>query len=112
MPHSLELPRMRSAVVKLVRREWFAGFIRGVVNKLIALALRHAIGRGHRLAGWRSRLKPRLAAVVRALNDLAKPATRLRCVNAVRVNGRTFHVVNLPSGKVWATYVPVLTFSI
>src|SRR6185503_6318363 len=99
MPHSLELPRMRSAVVKLVRREWFAGFIRGVVNKLIALAFRHAFGRGHRLAGGCPGLKPRLAAVIRALNDLTKPAAGLRRVNAVRVHVRTFHVINLPSGE-------------
>src|SRR5262249_16089189 len=77
MPDLFELPRLRSAVIKLVRRELFSGFFGSIVNKLIALAFRHAVWRGCRLAGGRSRLKPRLAAVVRALNDLSKPATGL-----------------------------------
>src|ERR1044072_2948635 len=112
MPDAFELPWMRSAVIKLMRRERFAGFIRGVVNKLIALALRHSLGRGRRFTGWRSRLEPRQAAVVGALNDLFEPAARLRRVNAVRIHRRTFEVINLPSGEVWATHIPLFTFSI
>src|SRR6185503_18489859 len=112
MPHSFELPGQWSAVIKLMRRERFAGFIRRVINKLVALTLRHPIGRGHRFARGRSRLKPGLATVVRALNDLTKPAAGLRCIYAVRIHGRTFHVVNLPAGEVGATNVPFLTFSI
>src|SRR5215213_1927940 len=112
MPHSFELPRMWSAVIKLMRRERLAGLIRSVVNKFIALTLRHSLRRGHRFARGRSRLKPRLAAVVGTLNDLSKPAACLRRVYAVRIHGRTFHVVNLPSGEVWATNIPFLTFSI
>src|SRR6476659_5948213 len=98
MPHSFELPRMWSAVIKLMRRERLPGFIRSVINKLIALTFRHSIRRGHRFARGRSGLEPRFAAVVRALNDLSKPAAGLRRVDAVRVHGRTLHVVNLPSG--------------
>jgi len=64
MPNSFELPRMRRAVVKLMRRERFTGFFLGVVNKLIALAFRHSVRRGRGLADGRSGLKPRLAAIV------------------------------------------------
>ena len=45
MPDSFELPWMWSAVIKLVRRERFAGFVRRVVNKFIALTLWHSVGR-------------------------------------------------------------------
>src|ERR1044072_1464202 len=97
MPDAFELPRMRSSVVKLVRRERLTGFLRRVVNELIALAHRHPFGRGLRRPGGRSRLEPGLAAIVGALNDLTKPAAGLRRIDAVRVHGRTLHVVNLPT---------------
>ena len=58
VPDPLELPRMRRAVVPLVR----AG--NAVVDELVADRL------------------PRLAAVVRALNELAEPAGGLRRVDA------------------------------
>src|SRR5687767_15163225 len=112
MPNSFELPRMWSAVIKLMRRERFAGFFRGIVNKLVALTHRHSFGRQNWRAGGRSGLEPRLAAVVRALNDLSKPAAGLRRINAVRIHGRTFHVINLPAGEMWATNVPLFSFSI
>src|SRR5687768_11804376 len=112
MPDSFELPWFCSAVIMLMRGELFAGFLRRVVNKLIALAHRHAFGRHDRSAGWRSWLEPRLATVVRALNDLAKPAAGLRRVNAVRIHGRTLHVIDLPSGEMRATNVPLYSFSI
>src|SRR6185369_16456282 len=112
MPHSLELPRMWSAVIKLVCRERLAGFLRRVVNKFITLAHRHSFGRGRRRSGGRPRLEPGLAAIVRALNDLTKPAAGLRREDAVRVHTRTLHVVNLPSGKVRPTNVPLFTLSI
>src|SRR6185369_1437339 len=112
MPNSFELPRLQSAVIKLVRGERLTGFLRRVVNKLVALTHRHTFGRGGRRAGGRSRLKPRLAAIVGALNDLTKPAAGLRRVNAVRIHSRTLHVVNLPAGEMRATDVPFLTFSI
>src|SRR5688572_10813721 len=87
MPDSFELPRMWSAIVKLMRGERFSGLFRSVVNKLIALAHRHSFGRHNRRAGRCSRLEPRLAAVVGALNDLSEPAARLRSVNAIWVRG-------------------------
>src|SRR6266511_2419881 len=112
MPDSFELPWMCSAVIPLMRRERFAALSRSVVNKLITLTFWHPIRRGSRFAGGRSRLEPSLAAVVRALNDLSKPAAGLRRVNAVGIRGRTINVIDLPSGEVRATNVPLFTFSI
>ena len=66
---------MRRAVVPLVR----AG--RAVVDELVADRL------------------PRLAAVVRSLNQLAEPAGALRRVEAVRIGGRAFEVVHLPAAE-------------
>src|SRR5919106_6444942 len=77
MPDALELPGARRAVVELVRGERFAGFGRCVVDKLVAFALGHALRGGGRLAGRCAGLIPCLAAVIRALNDLSKPAARL-----------------------------------
>src|SRR5215216_7088427 len=110
MPDSFELPWAWSAVIRLMRSERFAGFIRSVVNKFIALTL--WLGCGIRFADGRSRLKPRLTAVVGALNYLSKPAAGLRRVNAVGINAGTFHVIDLPAGKVRATDVPFFTLSI
>src|SRR6185369_13647542 len=112
MPYAFELPRVWSTVVKLVGRERFAGLSRRVVNKLVALAHRHSFGRGGWRARGRSGLKPRLAAVVRALNDLSKPAAGLRCVNPVGIDGRAFWVVELPAGEVGATNVPFFSFTV
>src|SRR6185295_12887282 len=106
MPNSFELPRLQSAVIKLVRRERLTGFLRRVVNKLVALTHRHAFGRGRRRAGGCSGLEPRLTAIVRALNDLSEPAAGLRRVNAVWIHSRTLHVVNLPASEVRTTDVP------
>src|SRR5262249_24818307 len=74
MPDALELPGMRRAIVPLVCGEGLARFRRGVVNKFVALTLGHAFGRPGWFAGRCSGLKPGLAAVIRALNDLAEPA--------------------------------------
>src|ERR1043166_3852433 len=105
MPNSLELPRMWSAVIKLVRRKRFARFRRSVVNELVALTHRRAFRRDGWQAGWRSGLEPRFAAIVGALNDLSKPAAGLRRINAVRIHGRAFKMVHLPTGEVWTTDV-------
>jgi hypothetical protein len=112
MPDSFELPRMWIAVIKLMCRERFAGFLGTVVNELIAFALWHSLRRGRRLAGWRSRLEPGLAAVVRTLNYLAEPAACLRGVNAVRIHFRTFNMINLPSREVRSTNMPIFTLPI
>src|ERR1044072_2062624 len=95
-----------------MRREWFAGFRRRVVNKLVTFSHRHAFRRGRRRARGGSRLEPCLAAVIRALNDLSKPAAGLRRVNTVRIHARTFDVIDLPSGEVRTTHVPFFTLAI
>src|ERR1700738_3103160 len=79
VPHPLELPRMLRPVIKLVRGQWLAGFRRSVVHKFIALSFRHSLRRSS-LTRWRARLRPRLAAIIRALNDLPEPAAGLRCI--------------------------------
>ena len=88
MPDALELPRMRRAVVPLVR----AG--NAVVDELVV----------HRL--------PRLAAVVRALDHLPEPAAGLRCVQPVRVGGRSLDVVDLPAGKMRTADVPLFALAV
>ncbi len=81
MPHPLELPGMLRAVVPLVR-----GQRRGsrVVGELVAFAFRRT-GRGW-FSGRRSGLMPGFAAVVGALDELAKPSTGLRGVNAIGIH--------------------------
>src|SRR5215469_5717535 len=108
MPHPLELPRMLGTVVPLMggkRRT------RRVIDELIALALRHAARPGG-LAGRCSRLVPGLAAIIRALNNLSEPAAGLRSINAVRIGGRSFQVINLPARKKRPVYAPLLTLAV
>src|SRR5688500_836148 len=112
MPHAFELPRVRCAVVPLVRGERLAGFGRRVVNKLIALALWRAVRGGGRFAGRCSGLVPCLAAVIRALNDLAKPTARLRRVQPAWVSGRPLEVIHLPAGKVRIAHRPFFALSV
>ncbi len=61
MPDALELPRMRRSVVPLMRAR------NTVVHELVVERL------------------PALAAIARLLDDLAKPAARLRRINAIRI---------------------------
>src|SRR5579872_7595079 len=94
MPDSFEFPRMLGSVIPLVRVQLCR---RRVVCKFVAFAFGWA-----RLCGLsrrRSRLVPRLAAVIGTLNDLPEPAARLRGVNAIGIHGRAFHVVDLPAGE-------------
>ena len=63
MPHPLELPRTLRAVVMLVRRERFPGFWRCIVEKHVALTLRHAI-RTHEVFRFGSGRVPCFATVV------------------------------------------------
>jgi hypothetical protein len=84
VPDALELPWMRRAVVPLV------GAGDTVVDELVV--------------DW----SPGLAAIVRALQDLAEPAGGLRGVDAVGVNGRALEVVELPAGEVGLGDLPVL----
>src|SRR5437879_1814139 len=112
MPHAFELPRMLGAVMPLVRRKWLAGFSRRIVNKFVALALRHPLWSRGRLARRGAGLVPGLAAVVRALNDLPEPPACLRCINSIRVGGRTLHVIDLPAAKIRAPDLPFLTLAV
>src|SRR6266436_8164392 len=93
--HAFELAGMLRAVIPLMRGERFAGCVRGVVDKLVARGLRGTGGR--RLSGRRSGLMPGFAAVIGALNDLPKPATGLRCIQAIRIGGRSLEMVKFPA---------------
>src|SRR5690242_17402894 len=90
MPNPLELPRMRRAVVPLVRRQGFAGLSRRIVNKFITLSFGHSLGCSGRFSFRGSGLVPRFPAIIRALNDLAEPAARLRSVQPVRISRGSF----------------------
>src|SRR4029078_9876662 len=88
VPDPLELPRMRRAVVPLVRTG------DAVVGELVADRL------------------PRRSAVVGALHDLTEPAARLRRVDPIRVGRRAFQVIDLPAGEMRARALPVLAASL
>src|SRR6266508_4583437 len=88
MPDSRELPGMGRAVVPLV------GAGGAFVLELVA----------HRL--------PSLAAVVRALDQLAEPAAGLRRIQTGRIGGRSVHVVDLPAREMRATDVPPLALRV
>src|SRR2546426_5055428 len=109
MPDALELPGMLRAVVPLVRGEGLARVRGRVVDELVALAGRHAVRRFRHSTPGRL---PRLAAVARALDDLSEPPAGLRRVQPIRVDGRAFQVIDLPTGKVRAAHVPLLTFAV
>src|SRR5690606_2183029 len=113
VPDARELPRMLRAVVPHVRGERAAGLRRGVVHELVALAARHAaaVVGGHGIV-HRSRLLPGPAAVARALDDLAEPATRLRRVDAVGIRRRSLHVVHLPAREVRPGHGPLLALAV
>src|SRR5688572_5685586 len=112
MPDAFELPRLLRPIVPLVGSERFAGFGRSVVNELIAFAYRETFGGDGGLSGGRTRLLPSFAAIVGTLNDLPEPAAGLRCIDTVRVNWRTFEMVNVPARKIRATYLPVFALAI
>src|SRR5262252_3925329 len=112
MPDTLELPRMLRAVVELMGRERFARLSRGIVDKLVAFPFRRSAGTRGRLAGRSSRLVPGFAAIVGALDDLPEPAAGLGCVDAVRIGGRSFQVIHLPSREVRTVNLPVFAFAI
>ena len=62
--------------------------------------------------GWRAGLVPGFAAVVGALDDLPEPAAGLRGVDAVGIDGRALHVIDLPAGEVRAGDVPLLPLAV
>src|SRR5258705_3921443 len=88
VPDPLEFPRVRRAVIPLMS----AG--NAVVNKFVTYRL------------------PRLAPVIRALDLLPEPAAGLRRIYPIRINGRAFQMVNLPTSKERAADIPPLPFPI
>ena len=88
VPDPGELPRVRRAVVPLVR----AGL--ALVAELVA----------DRLPGH--------PAVVRTLDHLAEPAAALRGVQPVLVGGRPLEVVDLPAGEMRPADVPFLPLAV
>jgi hypothetical protein len=88
MPDALELPGVGRAVVPLVR----AGD--AVVPELVI----------HR--------RPRLTAVVGALDQLPKPAAGLRRIEPIRINGRSLEVVDLPAAEMGAADVPPFALAV
>src|SRR5947199_3018213 len=105
MPDTLEFPRTLSAIVPLVGRERFPRFRRSIVNEHVTFALRRPFRRHQVLRLCAGRI-PRFAAVVGTLNDLPEPGARLRRVDPVGINRRTFHVINLPACEVRAANFP------
>jgi hypothetical protein len=88
MPHALELPRMRGAVVPLV------GAGCSVVDKFVADGF------------------PRLPAVVRALNHLPEPSGGLRAIQTVRIRGRPLQVIDLPAREMGPADVPLFPLAV
>ncbi len=88
MPDAGEFPRVGRAVVPLVGA-WHA-----FVNELIP--------------GW----LPGLPAIVRALDDLPKPAGGLRGVNASRVDRRTLEVIDFPAAEMRSADLPLLALAV
>src|SRR5436309_1017705 len=99
MPHALELPGVRGAVVPQMRPDL------ALVDEFVALAFGHAAGGGLRTAAGGG---PRLAAIVGALDDLPEPRARLRGEDAIRLNGRPLEVIDLPAREVRACDLPRL----
>src|SRR5215467_8066659 len=111
MPYTFEFPGVLRSIVPLVRREWFPGFRRSVVNEFIAFAFGHPV-RAFQFLGTAAGRIPAFATVIRALNNLPKPPTRLRCIDTLRINRRTFHVINLPARKLRAAHFPTFARAI
>ena len=109
VPDALELPGMLRAVIPQMSGKGFAGFRGGIVNEFVARAGGHAARPGHLFA---SRRLPRLAAVVRALDDLAEPSAGLRSIDPVRVGRRALQVVHLPARKVGTAHLPLFALAV
>src|SRR5574341_1793331 len=93
-------------------RKRFSCLGRNVIDEFVTFALWHAV----RCSGWFARrcawLVPRLSSIIGALNDLSEPTACLRCVNPARIHRRTFHVVNLPAGKMRPANLPPLAVTV
>src|SRR5947209_4051107 len=106
MPDPLEFPGMLRTVIPLVSRKRLSG---SIIDELVAFAFGHL---SRFQLGPAIRRLPRLAAIIRALDDLSEPAAGLRCIQPVGVCRRTFHMVDLPSAKMRAADLPLFAFSI
>src|SRR5256885_9653271 len=111
VPDALELPRVLRAIIKLMCCQRLAGFGGDIVNKFVALTLRHSVG-ALLFTGRRSRLKPGLPAVVGTLNHLSKPPARLRNVNAIGIDRRSLGVVNLPAREMRSADIPLFALAV
>src|SRR5882762_10178812 len=88
MPDTFEFPRMLGAVVPLMSARC------ALVGKFIADRF------------------PRRPAIVRSLHLLPKPAARLRSVETVWIQWRTFDVIDFPARKMRTAHLPILTFAV
>src|ERR1051325_10326346 len=105
MPDPLEFPGMLGPVIPLMRPR------DAVVNEFVTLTFRHA-ALALKLLRTAARRLPGFATVIRTLNDLAEPTACLRRVNPVRIDRRTFHVINLPARKVRPLHFPIFPLRI
>ena len=105
MPDALEFPRMLRAVVPLVRA-------RPRLRRRTCCSRLWACRPGLSTPRAAARRVPGLAAVIRALDDLAEPTAGLRRVDAIRINGRAFEVIHLPARKMRPADFPVLALAI
>src|ERR1035438_535400 len=103
MPDTFEFPGVLRAVIPLMRADF------AFVNELVA----RARGKFARDRCWRAiRGVPGFAAVIRTLDDLPKPAARLRRINAVRINGRAFEMIHLPAREMRPADFPILALAV
>ena len=109
VPYALELPRVRLAIVELMCGHRLARGLGGVIHELIAGGLRKGVRPWLDVA---SRRLPGLSAVLGTLDDLAEPTACLRRVDAVRVDGRTFEVVDFPAGEQRTVDLPFVALAI
>src|SRR3954464_5291899 len=88
MPDALELPRVRAAVVPRMRAR------DAVVGELVPDR------------------RPRFAAVVGARKHLSEPSAALGGVNAIRIGGRSLHVIDLPAREVGSGNAPLFSLAV
>jgi hypothetical protein len=88
VPDAFEFPRMRGAVVPLVRAR------NSVIGELVADCF------------------PGFATVAAPLHRLAEPVVRLRCVDSVRIDWRRLQVIELPAAELRFADIPLLALAI
>ena len=110
MPYALEFPWMLRAVIPLVGSEGLATFGPASYTNLLLAAFGGPAGRG--LSSRGSWLVPRLAAIVRALNDLSEPSAGLRGINTIWIYRRSLQVIHFPAGKMRTAHIPIRSLAI